>query len=561
MTTLPKIPADWTETEKWVWDKIVAGVPADLNEFDLAPKREREKLNPITEDGWSDRRRLRAKFLQTILTDRALVGSTPYLGVRVVGALIDDATLDLEDVRLPYRFSLHECRILKDLIGNALRVDGDLSLTGCFVNGVVTLFGAKIASYLILSGSTFEGGVNLNGASVGRAVFVRKVAILKGPLDLGAAKIGSNLEMGGSTFEREVYLNGASVGGAALLRIETAFDGAWERTIFKRALDLVSVKIGSNLEMDGSICEGSVTLNGASVNGAVFLREGAIFKGGINLLNAKIGGNLEMTRGTFERGVSATQCTVGGTLYMAYSDESKSRWGKGALFVLCNARVGALQDWWENKERNAWPESYYLEGFEYERLGVLLQGKEEDSMVRRPTASYVEWLDGDKTSSPQPYEQLANRLREAGQPHKSADILYAARKRRFREAWKRREMATVLGLGALQVTIGYGLGYRYFRALLWVGLLTLLGAWVLIVPGSHSWEAWPSVLFASLDQLLPIVTLNEAHDAMVFGDSSVIPVVDLQPYGVLVYFYVHKVLGWILGSFLVAGLSGLTQHN
>ena len=51
------------------------------------------------------------------------------------------------------------------------------------------------------------------------------------------------------------------------------------------------------------------------------------------------------------------------------------------------------------------------------------------------------------------------------------------------------------------------------------------------------------------------------QDILIFGDLSAKPPVKGQPYGVLVYFYVHKILGWVLGSFLVAGLGGLTQKN
>ena len=106
-----------------------------------------------------------------------------------------------------------------------------------------------------------------------------------------------------------------------------------------------------------------------------------------------------------------------------------------------------------------------------------------------------------------------------------------------------------------------------FLVLWWVGGLTFLGAVVLLrfgsplIDGSPSIEQLAQLLFASLDQLLPIVTLNQAHDALIFGNSSANPPVDPQPFGVLVYFYAHKLAGWILGSFLVAGFAGLTQRN
>ena len=56
-------------------------------------------------------------------------------------------------------------------------------------------------------------------------------------------------------------------------------------------------------------------------------------------------------------------------------------------------------------------------------------------MPDRPAASYIEWLAGDPGSSPQPYEHLARRFHEAGEPYKSNEVLYAARERQRRKAW------------------------------------------------------------------------------------------------------------------------------
>ena len=51
----------------------------------------------------------------------------------------------------------------------------------------------------------------------------------------------------------------------------------------------------------------------------------------------------------------------------------------------------------------------------------------------------------------------------------------------------------------------------------------------------------------SFDMLLPIVRLRDQHYS-----------VDLEGWP-RYYFYVHKIVGWALASFLVAGLSGLTK--
>jgi hypothetical protein len=54
-------------------------------------------------------------------------------------------------------------------------------------------------------------------------------------------------------------------------------------------------------------------------------------------------------------------------------------------------------------------------------------------------------------------------------------------------------------------------------------------------------------LVYSLDIFLPVVCLRKSHED-----------IDLEGW-VRIYFYVHKIFGYILASFLIAGLSGLTK--
>ena len=53
----------------------------------------------------------------------------------------------------------------------------------------------------------------------------------------------------------------------------------------------------------------------------------------------------------------------------------------------------------------------------------------------------------------------------------------------------------------------------------------------------------------SLDRLLPIVQLEETSKEVEAGLAGVVKY----------YFYAHKLVGWVLASFLIAALAGLTQ--
>ena len=352
--------ADWTEPERWVWERISAGEPADLNERDRERDAEFKDLDPSKEDGWGENRRLRAKFLQIILTQRTYTDATPYGGARILGALVDDAPIDLERARLHRTFWLERSRVLTDVKARNIRVDGELSFEGCFVAGHVEfpsadiregssvargkfcgeldLGSASIGSHLDMIGSTFEQKVSLNGAKVNGGARLRGGATFKGEVDLGSASIGSVLDMKGSTFKGEVDLGSASI-GSYLAMIGSTFErkvnlngakvngGAFLRggSTFKGELNLVGANIGSHLEMDGSTFERKVNLNGAKVNGAAFLRDGATFKGEVDLGGASIGPVLDMIGSTFERKVNLNGAKVNSPRWLDLQGRTQSR--------------------------------------------------------------------------------------------------------------------------------------------------------------------------------------------------------------------------------------------
>ncbi len=171
-------------------------------------------------------------------------------------------------------------------------------------------------------------------------------------------------------------------------------------------------------------------------------------------------------------------------------------------------------------------------------------------MAQRPARWFIDWLAKDRTFSPQPYQQLADVFRAGGQTGKAYAILYAGRERERRAAEGATWWTSGLkwwGMFLLKVTIGYGLGYRYFRAFGWVVVLVLLGAGVLAVTGEGPAHGMPWGLSYSLDHLLPVVQLIKSHyDIELAGFARY-------------YFYAHKLLGYVLASFLIAGLAGLTQ--
>ena len=273
----------------------------------------------------------------------------------------------------------------------------------------------------------------------------------------------------------------------------------------------------------------------------------------------------------------------------------RTKWGPNTRLELGNAAVGRLDD---GGFLNAWPKQNNLEldGFSYERIGRLIGSDASDPPRQR--AHYLDWLALDASYTPQPYQQLAGVLYASGEPTTATAVLYAARERERLETWRRKAPFSALGLSLLNWTIGYGLGGRYFRVLIWVGAFSLIGACFLwssgadkvssaassgapfstvgTAPTTPAAAKVPSVPVPSSVPLVPTPTSGlSASDRKGFlwclwtSFDWMLPFVDLDKTstetvakfegGPFYWFYIQALAGYVLAGFLAAGLAGLTQ--
>jgi hypothetical protein len=376
------------------------------------------------------------------------------------------------------------------------------------------------------------------------------------------AKIESYLEMDGSTFEGRINANGLQTGGHLLLR-----NGATVRG----DLVLVGAKVERNLEMDGSTFEGGINAFGLNVGGSLFLRT-ATFKKPPDISFAHINGWLDLREAELP-GLDLAGTTIG-ELRLGDSGLPPPTWTTNAErpphLILRGTHTKVLQDRLDASDRcpdqDAWPRQLDLQGFVYEQLGTD-PGPGRD-MREREACWYESWLARDPHFAPQPYRQLASVLRTGGDPDRADAVLSAARDRERREAWTRGECGNpfkdwpwrrddcwrAAGLGLLKVLIGYGIGGGLFLVFYWVLTFTLIGMIVLSFspPARAKGALW--MFGASLDHLLPIVSLNKEFDDF-FDDPQRQRLKGWQ----LGYFAFHALFGFLLGSFVVAALAGLTQ--
>ena len=596
----------WTDQEKWVWSKISTGEIANFNEG----KAYGGTLDPKEPGKWPKSRILTPDFLQVILLDDSYSCALTHRGVRIIGAwftdtiVLSDATVAIQlwldgsrfdsKVKLVYfessqslsfeRSTLTELTLRGAVIKHTLNLsgskfDGKLTMDGLQVGGPlamrdkaefkeVNLCGAKIGDQLDMSSSIFNGTLNMNMLKVQSSLFMRGGAEFKEVI-LRSAKIEDTLEMHGSKFTDKLDMDSVEIQSKLIMRNKAEF----EEVVLRGA------KIGSTLEMYGSIFNSNIDMTSMEIGSHLFMHKGAIFVKEVDLRNSEIGGvltmdeshfsgrvtmenlkvvsHLFMRSSKFETLVSLIFARIGASLIISDSiflslnltgtqiikelclgseEHPSTKWETGSNLVLRNVKAGALQD-----RPDAWPDKIDFTGFTYSHLGGFA-ASESESMCQRKLSWIKEWLERQKEYSPQPYEQLGKVLRGSGYKTKANDILFEGKMRELREPnnWLNKPNL------ALQY-ISVGFGYRYRKTVYCVIALTVIGVIILRSTGQGLSNGMPSDLSYSLDMLLPIIRLNELHyDIILKGIAKY-------------YFYLHKTLGYVLASFLIAGLSGITK--
>ncbi len=346
---------------------------------------------------------------------------------------------------------------------------------------------------------------------------------------------------------------------------------------------LVEANLNGDLDaVDGHFKNpGKVALNADGLKAAnVFLGNGFSADGDVRLVAANLSGNLAASNGQFKNpgnaALEASGLTTGGYLLFDGSgadgkvDLSGSN-VKGPLFLtkrrfekadelvlhLEQTIVGPLFD-----DEKSWPRrgNLYLDGFVYTNIG------------RGPTNanSRLRWLGLQQrqdshsiTFTPQPYEQLAKVLRDAGDEAGAKSVLIAMEDARWwygklgfwQRCWR----------FILSLTIRYG--YEPFRALIYIAVFVTLGTLL------FSW-GYKSGVIAQTDKDKP--EHYRPFNCFVYSLETFLPLVDLQQakhwapnaglgpaFGRRLrwYLWVHIVAGWFFTLMLVAAFTGLVQKG
>ena len=495
-----------------------------------------------------------AEFDEVVLVGATVGGQISTSGSKFNGKL------NMDSVSIKRDLFMHEQAEFGEVVLVGARVGDQISMSGSKFNGKlnmgavsigqsllmgkqaefdeVVLVGANVGGQISMSGSKFNGKLNMDSVSIKRDLFMHEQAEF-GEVVLVGAKVGDQISMSGSKFNGKLNMGAVSIGQSLLMGKQAEFD----------EVVLVGANVGGQISMIGSKFNGKLNMDSASIGQSLFMRT-AELKVPAHLVFITVGSNLDARRATLS-GMDLSGAQVKGELrlvdtrWKCYAKENRKL--INPKLTLRNTSVGALQD-----SKETWPSCLQREfqGFTYERLGGL-QTTDDTNHYSRGIRWFREWLARDTPYSPQPYRHLAATLRAAGHEGMADAILVANRDRERRSAkwWQPKKWA----LWLFKIVIGYGYGWRNFLALVWASALVALGTVVLHLSGEQSFDVdgWSRKIIYSVDMLVPAIHLREEHYSVEMDLTT----------GAQYYFYVHKIMGYVLIFFVIAGLSGITDRQ
>ena len=506
------LPPDghFAKNEEWAWARIANGLIADMayypgdetdpNGKDWLDGQFSPEPDPKDSSTFKPQHKLTELFLRTILFHEPWASASERPGVDISNALIEDP-IDWSERETKGALWFFRCRFAQDVVCRRIQVRGTLSLQACVL----------------------AGELNLDRAHVGSNLFCREGTVVEGNVLLIGAHIEGNAEFDGATLKGALFSDSLRVDCGLFLRQMRRLGPT----------DLIASQIGRDLHIHGSEIEGEINLTGAT-----------------------IAGELHLDRGWDNERKKDTLPT----------------WGDGVRLILRNAsatsiagRLDAFRRQRDNKNV-AWGDfvDMDLTGFRYQNLGGL-DAAHKDTLAAAEAEHLIAWLEagsGDGAFNPDPYRQLARALEASGHMGKARRILraMAGHEHRAAKGWRR------VPFFFSWLFIRYG--YSNLTALVWfVALVLVFTAWGLSMEGLRGLDFSPAGfaeffrwLGFSFANAIPLMSFDKAHETFLaaqFGHGEAASV----PVAIAWAFYLEKVAGFIILTYLAAGLSGLAHRR
>jgi hypothetical protein len=443
-----------------------------------------------------DSRVLSKQFIETILTDGKYRGALKRHGVRITGARFKDA-FDLQNIKLEVELWFEQCEFDNGVDLSFLQSSQPVAFNHSKVKKSLKFYSAQLASDLWVLGSEVDA-ISMAGAHVG------------GTLNLSNLKITATdddtLDMSGIDVTTDVLMN----------------EGVYQ------AANLSGARIGHTLSLGKSRFAGEINLRYSHIGGELNW-QGATFMDDVDLTDAHVDGAFLLGPPRRDAADPKERCD---RPKVPPQPDRPICWGPDVAVTARYAKIGIIP-----RLSDAWPPELRIVGLTYDGIAY-------DDDIANVRDDFAGWFDR-QGHSRQPYEQLANVLQARGEIETATAVRYAERERDRDRAYEDSRFDIYGWLTLLKSVIGYG--YYPYRSIWWVIGFVALGVLVLRATGEGRRNHMPYGVSYSFDMLLPIIQLRDKHYD-----------VDLRG-GARYYFYFHKIVGWALASFLVAGLAGLTK--
>ena len=391
--------------------------------------------------------------------------------------------IDMRDARIDGNWVCDGGRF-QEINANRIEVDGYVRMSdGFFAQGDVRMADAKVDSWFCTKGRFQQ--IMAPRITVDAALFMNRGFEARSTVTLANATVGGNWVCRGGSFQE---LNA--------FRIDVGGDVDWSGVEVTSEARLHHATIGGNWScVDGRFQE-------ISAFGVHVEKHFRFFRVSHSHFASRDKPDPDQANGEEKTG----------------ANESKP-WRPIDRLDLRSARVGTLAD-----DEVSWPRSggLQLDGFVYDRI---IEGSPRDATSR------LVWLERQPTwpFSPQPYEQLAKVLREAGLGDEADRVMIAKAEEMIRQPGvnkMRKALRVMLG----RIITGYG--YKPFRAI-WIAAGFWLVGWWFFRLGDRNGAMMPLKEMVPLVANAPGKTLQRSPHyprfvALIYSIDSFLPLINFQ---------------------------------
>jgi hypothetical protein len=377
---------------------------------------------------------------------------------------------------------------------------------------------------LIVESSRFEKGISVSDLNSNNRISFQNAEI-NGDFTGYSATMG-RLELPCSNVSGQVWLTLAKIRGYVWI----------EQTHVSKATIADLIEVDGHVIFQNSTFDDKLQMRYSRISASVYLNESVFDR--VDLTGTKISGELQAGNNDADHLIYDCKHGAPQRHPTQWSDAGPKDPGGVPKLVLRNTSVDTWKGW-----KDGWP-SLDLQGFSYTQFRI------EGIDSAADFGSWgIGWLALEQSHSFQPYQKYAETIGKLGLASQATDILFAGRERERARA-RSNAFGQYVEMSVARYLIGYGYGNRYFYALGWAALLIAIGCALIRItrendPGKHD---FPLGILFCVDMLVPFIQFRRRHFDVEFKSLVLRR-----------YFIFHRLAGFILGSFILAGMAGLTK--